>query len=310
LATHWFVADGARLAISSPVHHHRRCSSPACKHAIATPFRFAFSDPFSSYCLRDVLPTVVDSSLLGFVPVQRRELGGPGYPGLCLPSNFPSRTFSVPQGLTSHHTVVALFHATATRRVLAFRAFPVLAAATVSGPLPSCHCEITKAADVGSGCGRSPRRTSTLRGPVPRGTFSVDYRSGPPISAVAASSRCPGSAFALASGDRRAVRSCRYPRRALRIALLPDVIQPDGEPSTTKERSGCAAVGAHPSATALGSAFPCRVQAPRSRWLQGFAPPERPFGPIFVGPPMLSWRFLLLQGRYFLRPSHMSNVAQ
>lgn len=144
-----------------------------------TPLGFAYSDPFSRLPIRSH-PTGVHVSGLSWVsvPVQRYRPDGPGCPGLCLPSTFPSRAFSAPQGFTSHLAFAALFHAATTRRVFAFRAFPALAAATVSGPLPSCHYETTTTADeVPEGMSSSTSRClCTSSGQVPAAAPSSPRR--------------------------------------------------------------------------------------------------------------------------------------
>lgn len=71
----------------------------------------------------------------------------------CQPSTFPSRAFTAPQGLTSHQPSWPCFMPQPLVGFVVFRAFPTLAAVTVSGPLPSCHYEITTAADLATARG-------------------------------------------------------------------------------------------------------------------------------------------------------------
>lgn len=66
-------------------------------------------------------------------------------PWACQPSNFPSRAFSAPQGFTSHRPLWPYFMPQPLIGFIVSRAFPALAAVTVSGPLPSCHYETTNA---------------------------------------------------------------------------------------------------------------------------------------------------------------------
>jgi hypothetical protein len=74
--------------------------------------------------------------LLNFGPVQRRRCVSPDAwwpkppcePGFASPSSFPSRRLIAPSGVCFSHTVTALSHAVAARRVLTFRAFSTLTA--------------------------------------------------------------------------------------------------------------------------------------------------------------------------------------
>lgn len=174
---------------------------------------------------------------------------------------------------------------------VAFRAFPTLAAVTVSGPLPSCHYEITNAGDPAV-----PRNRSC---PVPRGTFAHGWDESPPnaVHTRRADAFTGGALVPCGSRVSSPAALCRFHAHALRVAVntwrhtVGWRTIDDGRGAKVRGRSA----RDHPP---TGSrCVPVSQSAPRSRWLQGFAPPAHPYGSTLSSHRCSPGVQLLLQGR-------------
>lgn len=121
----------ARLQRARTLSQRRFGSPPATPHS-------------ATACLAPYRRSQTDLSWAS-LPVQRHELVGPVCLGFACPASSPLELSQLLRGLLPTTPSWPCFVPLPLIGFVTFRAFPTLVAATVSGPLPSCHCE-TRAA--------------------------------------------------------------------------------------------------------------------------------------------------------------------